>query len=72
MDEMKVTTGFMRNIIAKLVKRAVKKQLGYNIDIQLNELYVSITDSKAYIHLNANAEIDTGDLKKILNNAGLG
>ena len=71
MDEVKVMSKFMKGIISRLVNNTIRKKLGYNFDIQLNELYVSITDGKAHIHLNANAEIDNGELSKILKNIGL-
>lgn len=41
MDEMKIGSKFMKTLVAKLVKRTVKKKTGYDVDIQLNEFTAS-------------------------------
>lgn len=71
MDEMKISSKFMRNLVAKLVKRAVKKKVGYEVDIQLNELTANITDGTAHIHLNVDAELGKDELTKFLVAIGL-
>lgn len=71
MDEMKISSKFMRNLVAKLVKRAVKKKVGYEVDIQLNELTVTVTDGTAHVHLNIDAEINKDEFTKILGTIGL-
>ena len=71
MDEMKISSKFMRNLVAKLVKRAVKKKVGYEVDIQLNELTATVTDGTAHIHLNIDAELNKDELTKILGMVGL-
>lgn len=68
---MKIVSKFTKNIISKLVRKLIQKQFGYDVDIQLNELYISVTDGKAHVHLNANAELDDKELVKILKNVGL-
>ena len=50
MDEMKISSKFTRMLLSKLAKGVLHKKLGYDIDIQLNELNASISDeSLAYI-----------------------
>lgn len=71
MDEMKIVSKFTRGILSKLVKRTLHKMCGYDVDILLNEVNVTITDGKAHIHLNVDAELDNSELKKILKNVGL-
>lgn len=71
MDEMKISSKFMRNLVAKLVKRAVKKKVGYEVDIQLNELTVTVTDGTAHVHLSVDAELNKDELTKILGMVGL-
>lgn len=68
---MKISSKFMRNLVAKLVKRAVKKKVGYDVDIQLNELSATIIDGTAHIHLNVDAELSNDELTKILGTIGL-
>lgn len=38
MDEMKIVSKFTTNVISKLVKMVLQKKLGYDVDIQLNEI----------------------------------
>lgn len=71
MDEMKISSKFMRNLVAKLVKRAVKKKVGYEVDIQLNELTVTVTDGTAHVHLSVDVELNKDELTKILGMVGL-
>jgi len=71
MDEMKIGSKLMKNLIAKLVKRAVKKKVGYEVDIQLNELTATVTDGTAHIHLSVDAEMGKDEFTKILKTVGL-
>lgn len=70
MDEMKVGSKFTKNMISKLVRSILRKKFGYDIDIQLNEMNVTITDGKIHVHLNADAGLETSELMKILKNGG--
>ena len=73
-DEMtlKLSTKFMRNLVAKLMSRFIRKKIGYKIDIQLNELNVSIIDGKARIQTNVELELDNDEFKKLMKSIGSG
>ena len=71
MDEMKIVSKFTTNMISKLVKMVLRKKLGYNIDIQLNEIKTTITDGKTHIHLDVDAELEKEELINILTKIGL-
>lgn len=71
MDEMKIVSKFTTNMISKLVKMVLRKKLGYNVDIQLNEIKTTITDGKTHVHLDVDAELEKEELMKILKNIGL-
>lgn len=71
MDEMKINSKFLRNLIAKFVKREVKKKAGYEVDIQLNEFTATVTDGTARVHLNVDAELGKDELTKLLAAIGL-
>ncbi len=72
MDEMKIVSKFTTNMISKLVKMVLRKKLGYDIDIQLNEIKTTITDGKTHVHLDVDAELEKDELVKILKKIGLG
>lgn len=71
MDEMKIVSKFTTNMISKLVKMVLRKKLGYDIDIQLNEIKTTITDGKTHVHLDVDAELEKDELVKILKKIGL-
>lgn len=71
MDEMKINSKFLRNLIAKFVKKVVKKKAGYEVDIQLNEFTATITDGTVHVHLNADVGLGKEELTKLLAAIGL-
>lgn len=71
MDEMKVISGFTRGILSKLVMRLLKKKFDCDINVQLNEINVSVVDGKSHIYLDLDAELEKDELVKILKRAGL-
>lgn len=71
MDEMKIVSKFTTNVISKLLKMVLRKKLGYNVDIQLNEIKTTINEGKTHVHLDVDAELDKDELTKILKNIGL-
>lgn len=73
MDELKLklSTKFMRGIVAKLVSKAISKKFGCKIDIQINEIEVTTHDGKVYLHVNADAETTNEEFKEILKSNGL-
>lgn len=71
MDEMKIRTPFMKRLIAKIIKRVIDKKLGYQVDIQLNEISITFDDNKAVVHVNADAEMNKDELTKIIKKTGL-
>lgn len=71
MDELKIGSGFLKGMISKLIKRAIKQKTGYEIDIQLNDFEATIIDGRAHVHLNVDAEMDKSQLLKINRTIGL-
>lgn len=71
MDEMKISSKFTRMLLSKLAKGVLHKKLGYNVDIQLNELNASISDEKAHVHVSIDADMSKEELMKILKKIGL-
>lgn len=73
MDEMKLklSTRFMRNIVAKLLARMIYKKTGYKVDIYLNELDINVVDGETHISTNVEAKINSSEFMKIMKNIGL-
>lgn len=68
MDEMKLklTTKFMRGIVSKLIERSIYKKYGYRVNIQLNDLDISVVDGETTINTNVEAKISSEEFKKMI------
>lgn len=68
MDEMKInlTTKFMRKIVAKLLAKFIKSKCGCNVNIQLDELNVSVLDGETTIKTNVVISLDKNEFKKLI------
>jgi hypothetical protein len=68
MDEMKLNLGtrFMRKIAAKLLVKFVKKQLGVNIQLDLNELKFTYLNGDVVIKTDLELKMDKIEAKKLL------
>lgn len=73
MDEMKIKlqTRFMRGLVAKIIKKAISKKLGYKIDIHLNEIAIKTVDGNVYLHTDLDAEMSKDEFAKLIKNSGL-
>lgn len=72
MDEMKLklSTKFMRGLAAKLIAKFIYKKLGYKINIQLNELDVSVIDGETSINTNVEIKMDSKEFMNLMKNIG--
>ena len=67
MDEMKIklSTKFMRGIVAKVMSKIIYKNTGVKSDICINELEVELIDGKIRFHIDADGELDDAVLLKL-------
>ena len=59
MDEIKISSVFMRETIAAILQKAIRKR-GYEVDLNLDQIYVDYSDDEMHIQLELDVEI-TGD-----------
>lgn len=73
MDEMRVklSTKFMRGVVAKLISMAISKKYGCKVDIQLNDLDISFVDGDTNISTNVDIKLNSDEFKKIIKSVGL-
>lgn len=73
MDELKLnlSTKFMKNIVTKIIAKAIKKKFGYDINIQLNRIAIESIDGKVYLHADVDAEVDKAEFVEIIKSVGL-
>lgn len=68
MDEMrlKLTTKFMKGILAKLMSRSIRKKYGYKIDIRINDIDMDMFNGQTSIHLDVDLNLGSEDFKKLM------
>jgi hypothetical protein len=73
MDEMKIkiSTKFMRGIVAKIASKVIANKLGIKADIQLNGIFVEKINDKIHLHIDVDADIDETSLLKLTRLANL-
>lgn len=73
MDEMKLklTTGFMRNIVSKLLARYIYKKTGYKVDIKLNDLDIKYVDGETELKTNVEIKLNSKEFTKIIKSIGI-
>lgn len=73
MDEMKLklSTKFMRNIVSKLMSKAIYKKAGYKVNIQLDELDVTIFNGDTTVKVNAEIKLKGDEFNKIMKSIGM-
>lgn len=69
--KLKLSTKFMRGIIANLVSKAIAKKVGYNIDILLNEIEVKSEGGKIHLHIDADADVENSEFVRMLRSIGM-
>lgn len=70
-DEMKIRTGFMRGMVSKVISGALKRKMGCNVTVQLNDLNANVKDGKAHVHLDIDADMNQEELMKLIATIGL-
>ena len=73
MDELKLklSTKFMRGILAKLLSKALRSKFGYDIGIQINAIEIKTEGGKIRLHADVDAEISNDEFVKIVKSTGL-
>ncbi len=63
---MKIVSKFTNGIISKMINMVLRRKLGYEINIRLNQITVTIIEGKIHVHLDADAELEKEELMTIL------
>ena len=67
MDEMKIklSTKFMKNMVAKIISKAIFKSFGVKPVINISDLEAELKNGKIYFSINSTGEIDQKVFVKI-------
>lgn len=64
--KLKISTKFMKGIIAKIVSKKIYKQFGYKIDIQLNDIQLDIIDGDVKIRVDVDGKMNKTEFSRLM------
>ena len=71
MDEMRIGSAFTKALISRIIRNAVMKSTGCDARVTLNDFNARIRDGKAAVHFEADLDISTDDILKLVIKAGM-
>ena len=68
MDELKLklSTNFMRNLLAGYISRAIRKNLGYEVGVDIQEVSIETVDGVVKLHANVDATVTNEEFMRII------
>lgn len=64
--KIKLSTKFMKGLVAKIISKRIYKQFGYKIDIQLNDVQIDVVDGDVQIHLDVDGKMNKTEFSRIM------
>ncbi len=64
--KIKLSTKFMKGLVAKIISKKIYKQLGYKVDIQLNDVQIDVIDGDVQIHLDVDGKMNKTEFSRIM------
>lgn len=71
MDEMKIESKFTTGIVSRIAESAVRKKLGYDVEIKLNGLRTTVLDGEMHVHLDVDLKLSKEELSNLLKSIGI-
>lgn len=68
---MRIESKFTRGIASRLIKKAMRDKLDYNVDVQLNKFRTTVIEEKTHVHLDIELDLSKEELDKLLKSIGL-
>lgn len=65
---LKISTKFMKGIVAKIISKKAYKKFGYKIDIQLNDVQIDMTNGNVRLHIDADAKMNRTEFERLMEN----
>jgi hypothetical protein len=67
---LKLSTKFMKGIVAKIISKKVYKKLGYKIDIQLNDIQVDTINGDVRLHVDVDTKMGRTEFERLMEELG--
>lgn len=66
MDELKLKTHFMKNIISKIISKQIEKKMDVMVDVRIQDLNVTFDGDVANVSMSIDGLIGKDEIMKIL------
>lgn len=63
---LKISTKFMKGIVAKMVSKKVYKKLGYKIDIGFNDIQIDTINGDVKIHIDTDVKMNRTEFERFM------
>ena len=70
MDEVRIRTKFMKSLIAKLVQKAIKKNVNKDIKILIDTLEAQFVDDQVTLKISTEITLNKNEFEAMLLNEG--
>lgn len=67
---LKLSTKFMKGIVAKIISKKVYKKLGYKIDLQLNDIQVDTINGDVRLHVDVDTKMSRTEFERLMEELG--
>ena len=67
---LKLSTKFMKGIVAKIISRKIYKKLGYKIDIQFNDVKIDIVNGEVKLHIDVDGKMNKTEFNRFMEMIG--
>jgi hypothetical protein len=67
---LKLSTKFMKGIVAKIISKKLYKKLGYKIDIQLNDVQIDMINGDMKLHIDADTKMNKTEFERLMEELG--
>ena len=66
MDTLKINSSFMKTIISKIIKEAIKKKIGFPINVAIQNLECNSDEKTTDINISVKVSTETSNLMNFL------
>lgn len=66
MDEIKINSTFMTDVISRILTRVVQKKLNSDPEIQINGVTATLNEGRIHVHIDADIDLGLGTLSELL------
>lgn len=68
--KLKISTKFMKGLVAKVISRKIYKRFGYKVDIQLNDIQLDVVDGDVNFHIDTDAKMSKTEFSRLMEQIG--